>query len=96
MQLVLGGLLIHPLDHLSEDRLLYGQPLFAACFGRGRGLAFQRQAYPFRLELIVGRIQEVEDLRDPDVGNRLVEDLFYLDRSHPDVQRGSQHHPIFA
>ena len=85
MPLVLGRLLAHFVDHLAEDRLLRREPLLEACLGRGGGLAFQGQAYPVVLEHFVGRVQKIEDLRHADVGDRLIQNLFDLDRRQTDV-----------
>ena len=47
-------------------------------------------------EDLVGGVEGVEDLGHADVGDRLVDDLFDLDRRDADGERGSEHHPVLV
>jgi len=97
VQLVLGRRRVHALHPVrAGDPLLHRPALTGACVRRGGGLSVERQPHPTLGEDVVGRVDEVEGLAHPRVGNGLVHDLPGLDRCDPGGEGGVQHDPVLA
>jgi hypothetical protein len=97
VQLILGRRRVHVLHPVrAGDPLLQRPALTRACVGRGGGLSVERQPHPTLCEDVVGRVDEVEGLAHPRVGNGLVHDLPGLDRCDAGGEGGAQHDPVLA
>ena len=68
----LRRLLIHPVDPIAEDRLRKRQPFLKPIFRGGSRLALDWKLDAARFEDLVGRMNELEGLRNPDIGNRMI------------------------
>jgi hypothetical protein len=97
VQFVLGRRRVHALHPVRAGDLLLHRPApTRACARRGGGLSVERQPYPALCEDVVGRVDEVEGLAHPRVGNGLIDDLLGLDRCDSGGEGGAQHDPVLA
>jgi len=97
VQLVLGRRRVHALHPVrAGDLLLHGPAPTGACVRRSGGLPVERQRHAALAEDVVGRVDEVEGLAHPGVGNCLVDDLPGLDRCDSGGEGGAEHDPVLA
>src|SRR5271157_453708 len=95
--LVLGCRLVERLHTvLPDDLTLDRESLLQPVLQSSRGLPRQRKCDTPLGQNVIGSVQEVIYLRDPDIRDGLVENLLCLDRCYPNRQCSAQHHAVLA
>lgn len=80
----------------ADDLFLDRQALFRAAFRRGSGLTLNWQFDAVFSQRFVGRMNEVEHFRHPDVWDGLVDDFLDFDWCDADGERWPNHYAILT